>query len=456
MNSFGQKKSRVLLCAYACSPDQGSEESVGWDTATGLSGLGHQVVVLTRSDEAALSKNRASSLPSHQQPEFISFDLPRPLRALLGRLGKLGVEAGYYFWLRKARREVRRLHAQYDFTSCQHVTYARYWMPSPVSVLDIPFVWGPVGGGETIPTGLKTDFSLSGRLFENIRDTMRHLGEKSDLTRMNAVASTIGLANTRETAERMQALGAKNVELINSAALSDRDIAALDRPHVKSDTIVFASIGRLLEWKGFHLGLEAFARANMKNASYLIVGSGPQRQRLQQEAFRLAIALDVVFIDSIPPDELLTRMQSVNALVHPSMHESGGYVVLEAMASRIPVICLEAGGPSLFVDETCGYVAPVSSRDEAIDYMANAMQQICEEPANRTAKGESARSRVIERFSMAVKLNKLSVLHTAYASPQSKRTESIPFTSSNKAASERAASRPAKSSGDHMIARECA
>jgi len=334
-------------------------------------------------------------------------------------MGKIGVDFAYLLWLIKARKFVQHLHLESAFTSTQHVTYARYWMPSPLSVLPVPFVWGPVGGGESIPNVMRTSFSLKGRFYEWVRDKMRLLGEQLSRTKQNATSSRVGLANTIETARRMTFLGAKDVRIMNSAALSASDQAQLAVPVKRFEQVTFTSIGRLLEWKGFQLGLEAFSKANIPGARYIVVGTGPFKKRLMMLASKLHISDRVEFKEAIPRKDLFKIMKASHALVHPSMHESGGYVCLEMMAAGNPIICLEAGGPALFVDSTCGFVAPVSSKLDAVTHMASAMQQIASCSDTCDMLGSVGRQRVRDMFSMSIKSDKLSHIHSGYAEMRS-------------------------------------
>ncbi|MDA1028391.1 MAG: glycosyltransferase family 4 protein [Bacteroidetes bacterium] len=400
-----------MLCAYACSPDRGSEESVGWDTALQLANRGHEVVVLTRSSEKALSEDKFRDLNVEHRPTFESCDLPGPVQSFFSKIGKIGVDFGYLTWLLKARGVALRLHVGHSFTSSQHVTYARYWMPSPLSALPIPFVWGPVGGGESVPSAFNDVFSFKGSLFEVVRNVMRRMGEFSLLTRKNALTSHIALANTPETASRMKKMGADNVQIMNAAALSSSDLEYLAGPTNRSQQVTFASIGRLLEWKGFQLGLEAFARAELSDAKYLIVGSGSFKKRLVRLASDLGINEQVEFIEQIPRKDMFSLMKTSHALVHPSLHESGGYVCLEMMAAGNPVLCLDTGGPSLFVDSTCGFVAPIDSKENAIAFLAHGMTLIASDSTLCDKLGAVGRQRVTEFFSMTVKSDELSRIH---------------------------------------------
>ncbi len=93
-----------------------------------------------------------------------------------------------------------------------------------------------------------------------------------------------------------------------------------------------------------------------------IVGCGPLAR--PHGAAREEIGLDgrVAFAESMPQDALFRYMSEHDALLFPSLHDSGGNVVLESLAVGLPVICLDLGGPPCFVDESCGIVVSTVGR----------------------------------------------------------------------------------------------
>ncbi len=405
--------SRILLVAYACSPGRGSEESVGWDTAEALCGLGHEVTVLTRTAE-----RNACPSPSERHPSLsiVCHDNPSSWQRRFDGIGKLGVEFGYMMWLRSARRVVIDLQTRIGFDSAQHVTYARYWMPSPLQVLDIPWILGPVGGGESIPPSLRKTLSRAGRVFEGVRDIMRYVGEASPAVRLAARSASVCLANTSETEERLRYLGARRTEIINSAALADTEFARLASGDASdaapSPRRGFVSVGRLLDWKGFHLGLEAFAASGLAGSEiYTIIGTGPFEAQLRAKANELGITGSVEFTGMLPRQEVFRRIAQARALIHPSLHESGGFVCLEAMASGTPVVCIDTGGPGLFVLPECGYPVPASSPAVTVEALAEAMQSAALDSSDFTSKSVYGKEHVQKHHIMSVKANRLDALH---------------------------------------------
>ncbi|QYO68586.1 glycosyltransferase [Leptolyngbya sp. 7M] len=342
---------KVLLSAYACEPNRGSEPGVGWNMAREIAQY-HQVWVLvshTHRDaiEAELNQRPIPNLHIvYLDPFGWVYDWSQE-----GKRAQWDVHLHYYLWQIKAYLVARRLHQTIGFDLVHHVTYVKYSSPSFLSLLPIPFFWGPVGGGESSPRRFWEGLSLRAKVYETLREASRRLGELDPFVHLTARRSCIAWATTEETAKRLHRIGAQQVQVLSQVGLNEAEISVLtDYASSESLPIRFISIGRLLHWKGFHLGLQAFAQANLPiEAEYWIVGEGPENQPLQELAQTLGVAHQVKFWNRLPRAETLQHLGTCLALVHPSLHDSGGLVCLEAMAAGCPVICLDLGGPSVQV-----------------------------------------------------------------------------------------------------------
>jgi glycosyltransferase involved in cell wall biosynthesis len=396
----------------------GSEPGVGWNVVKQL--VEHnQVWVLTRSDnrpfiEAELAQDPIVGL------HFIYYDLPWWLGFL-----KSGQQLHYYLWQISVYSIVKPLHQQIQFDVSHHVTYVKYWSPSFLSLLPIPFIWGPVGGGESSPKPFWKDFSLRGKVYETLRDWARSLGEKDPLVHMTARRSHIAYATTEDTAQRLRKIGAPNVQVFSESGLPEIEITQLMQlANFNSDTIRFISMARLLHWKGLHLGLKAFAQAQLPNAEYWIFGEGAERKRLEALAETLGIAQQVKFWSRLPREQTLQKLGECVALVHPSLHDSGGWVCLEAMAAGCPVICLNLGGPSVQVTEKTGFKVAAETPEQAITTIARAMVQLAQDPMLRRQMGESGQRHVKEFYSWQAKARLLSQVYRSSIASRAVNDES--------------------------------
>jgi len=219
------------------------------------------------------------------------------------------------------------------------------------------------------------------------------------VVRRTARLSRLALVTSPQTAKRVRRLGARNVVVCSQVALPDGDLELLGAlPAAPPEPIRFVSIGRLLAWKGFELGLRAFAcladTCDNRRFEYWIIGSGPEHARLEQVAAALGVNSAVRFWGALTRPETLEKLSDCHVLVHPSLHEAGGYVCAEAMAAGRPVICLDLGGPSLLVGQDAGFRIPAKNPSQAIEDLKEAMSKLAAAPELRARMGRAGRERV--------------------------------------------------------------
>jgi glycosyltransferase involved in cell wall biosynthesis len=407
----------ILLSAYACQPGQGSDPGIGWNIAIEMAQF-HQVWVLTRPNnrpaiEAELAKNPIPNL------HFIDVDVFNWSQSWpAGKVGKW-VRLHYYLWQIQAYFVARQLHQNIHFDLVHHVTYVQYSSPSFLSFLPIPFLWGSVGGGESAPKAFWSGFSLRGRIFETVRDLVRGLSQRGIWVRQTAKRSQIALAATAETAQRMQQIGCQQIQLFGVAGLSTADINALGKlPTPPSQPFRFVSIGRLLHWKGFHLGLQAFAQLNLPQTEYWIIGSGPEESRLKMLVENLGITQKVKFWGALSRPETLSKLGETHVLVHPSLHDSGGWVCLEAMAAKRPVICLDLGGPGDIITSETGIKVTADSSQQAVQDLKVAMQNLVADRQLCDGMGQAGQLRVQQVYHWTVKAQQLNQFYQTIAQPK--------------------------------------
>lgn len=405
------RRLKVLMSAYACEPFKGSEPGVGWNWALQMARF-HDVWVLTRANNRPVIEN-CPWPPEQPRVNWAYFDLPRWAR--FWKKGHRGVQLYYHLWQKGARRVAARLHREVGFDLLHHVTFGKYWVPAYPALLPLKTIIGPVGGGESTPPALARTFGLRGRWFEFGRSLARGLGECQPATRAVLRRASVVLATTEQTRERLVRLGAGRVLLEPQVGLDDEQLENFARfPVRREQPLRLISIGRLLHWKGFHLGLQAFARFHRQcpESEYWVVNDGPEANALRSLAAQTGIAARVKFWGHLPKlSDVHDKLAQADVLVHPALHEAFGNVCLEALAAGRPVICLDTGGPGLQVTEACGFKAPVSSLEECVQAMANAMALLARDPERCASMSAAARERARQNFHWAEKARRMNRLY---------------------------------------------
>jgi len=360
---------KVLLSAYSCLPDSGSEPGIGWNWAQGIAACGHEVFVITR----AINQKKieaAVQRASIRNPQFLFHDLS----ATAQKLYKLpfGNYAYYFLWQYTAANLAARAHASEGFDQVQHITWGNFRLPSFMGKLGVPFIFGPVAGGEDTPKNLRRGLGLRGRVWDFLRRVSNLF-----LTRMPLMGATYEhateiVATTNETLLAIPARYRQKTRVQQAIGIDPRSVQssnnALRQSTVSRKTarLNLLFVGRVLPWKGVHIGLKAIAclGPQAKDIHLNIVGSGSDESRLKHLVERLGIQESVSCIPWMNRRELLAFYPEHDLFLFPSLHDSGGLAVLEAMSLGLPVLCLDLGGPAISVDNTCGKVFGTEARTE--------------------------------------------------------------------------------------------
>ncbi|EDX85407.1 glycosyl transferase, group 1 family protein [Synechococcus sp. PCC 7335] len=401
---------KVLISVYACAPNVGSEPGVGWNIVCALA-KHHELYVFTRASNAPAIEAELSKQPIDNL-NFIYFDPP----TWAAWLPPANV-AHYYFWQIEAYAVAKELLRTQPIHLVHHITYVRYSTPSFLSLLPLPFIFGPVGGGEQAPSTFWQSFSLRGKVYNVLRNLSHKVGELDPFTRATARRSFLVRATTVDTAARLKKLGAANVQVASALGLSQEEIDQLaQQPDPPPAPIRFISIARLLHWKGIYLGLQAFADVvqhsdSLNECEYWILGEGPERDRLGTLADELDIAKQVKFLGVLPRDQTLQKIAECHVLLHPSLHDSGGFVCLEAMAAGRPVICLDLGGPAVQVTPAAGVLVPAEDPKQAVRSLSQAMVKLATDHPLRAQMGAAGRQHVLENYVWEAKAQQLAQLY---------------------------------------------
>ncbi|MGP8174347.1 MAG: glycosyltransferase family 4 protein [Terracidiphilus sp.] len=183
----------------------------------------------------------------------------------------------------------------------------------------------------------------------------------------------------------------------------------LYEPPASPPTQRFLYVGRLLYWKGVHLALQALARMHrdFPGATLTIVGKGRDGKWLHKMADRLGVAHAVDWRGWVPREQVLSMYREHTAFLFPSLHDSGGNVVMEALSQELPVTCLDCGGPGAMLPPSCGFNIQVDGRGQAevVNGLADAMRQLganpdlCAEMSSRALKAarENTWEQVVSR-----------------------------------------------------------
>jgi glycosyltransferase involved in cell wall biosynthesis len=352
---------KLLISAYACAPNRGSEHGSAWNWTSEAARLGEDVTVLVSPAHrdailAATERDQALQRIRWQFPEVAFWPLQQGKEPVWERTYNL-------LWQREALRVARALHREQPFDLVHHLTWGGVRAPTFLGTLGAPLIIGPVGGGETSPAGLRDRMPLRGRVLESVRDLSNATIELNPIVRQGLRKAGVIFARTADTKNLLSPpLRAKTYVQMELGVMPTQ--IGAPRP-VRQAPRKLLYAGRLLYWKGVHIAVEAMAQlvANMPDAQLTIVGNGPEEARLKTEIAQRGLGANITFVSWMPQEQFLHLYDTHDLFVFPSLHDSTGWVVLESFCKGLPVACLNLGGPKDIVTPKCGIIVDTQGLD---------------------------------------------------------------------------------------------
>lgn len=305
-----------------------------------------------------------------------------------------------------ARSLARRLIAEHRIDVVHQPIPVSPREPSLLYDMGAPVVMGPMNGNMTYPPGF-----AEGAVDSIVNATRKTSDLMNRLSPGKIRAAALLVANERTRKALPAAATGEVVTLIeNGVDLEIWSPPESRPPHDGPARFIF--LGRLVDWKAVDLLLEALARVSTEPAPTLeILGDGPMRGSLEAQAARLGLSDRVTFAGWQTQAECARRLREADALVLPSLYECGGAVVLEAMASGLPVLATAWGGPLDYLDETSGILVPPDSREALVAGLADGLSRLASDPQLRARLGRAGRRRVEREFDWE---NKIDVMLAIY------------------------------------------
>ena len=329
---------KVLISAYACEPERGSEPGCGW-TWSRAAARSHDVWVLTRANNRPRIERALAAAPAPRL-RFVYLDLPRWTR--FWKRGHVGVRLYYTLWQIAAVRTARRLHRAHRFDVVHHLTFANMWLPALAWMTRAPFVLGPVAGGQRVPRPLYPLLGVRAAMSELVLLVLRALNRANPLVRIGWSSAVVILANNEETVRALPRRHRDKTALRPNAAVEHA--TPLRRPPSPNGDLVVLYAGRLNRFKGVSIVIDALRM--LPAWRVVIAGDGPDRRRLERLARRNGVDGRVTFTGWLTQERLWEQIAAARAVVVPSLKEGASFVAVEAQSLGVPVVAFDLGGPA--------------------------------------------------------------------------------------------------------------
>lgn len=389
------KLKTILLVALDINPSIGSEAG---RAALWLSLAIKHANIIVVTDRAHASSDLAISFP---RVTFHFVESSRLLRAAkFAQSRQWAFAIIYRLFLLKAKSLIRVLARSQHIDAIHCITPAGLVYFNDFYTLGLPTIVGPVGGGLRTPAGFPSVFGTTRRV-NTLRDwyfsrILKMQNWREYFTRAKLVLVSSGY----ERSLLPQPIQKRSLQVFNAVVDTDYFCPAKTSACSTRPRILFS--GSLVPLKAVNLLLEAARRAMLCGSLDFdidIAGDGPEEGALKATAERLEIAHRVHFLGRLTKTEMRDCYRNSDVFCFPSLRETAGNAVVEAMACGLPVVVANYGGPADIVSEDCGFRIPIDSENSFVEGLANAISELLADQDLRRKFGHAARLRALTEFS---------------------------------------------------------
>ncbi len=368
---------KVLLSAFACDPTKGSEPGNGWNWATGLAAKGFEVHCVTRSISRAAIES--ASPPSNLHFHYIQLSLGMEK---LYFASQPTMYLYYILWQWKAYKKSSALHKSQQFKIAHHVTWGSLQMGSFMYKLNIPFIFGPAGGGQAAPVTFKKYFQNHWGAEEKRESVTRLMLKYNPACKNMLKKASAVLVSNKDTLKMAEQNGASYVSFTLDAALPTAFFP--EKNTLKSPvkgTLKLLWVGRFMPRKGVLLLLDVMKELKAYTGITLtVVGDGEMKDAFLNKIKEYGLENTVYWKGKVPFEKVREYYADHDVFFYTSLRDSCPAQLIEAMAFGLPVVTLDLHGQALIVDADRGFKCACDTPETAIAHLKNAIVELYAKP----------------------------------------------------------------------------
>lgn len=384
----------ILYIAYSCSPYHGSEDKIGWNIPL-ESAKKNKVFVITKEEQRQYIEKYCET-HSLENIEFYYVDIPKIFKRIYrGALysGRCNIWNQRAYHLAKRISQDRNIEIIHQITPVEFRSIGDYG-----KIPNVKFVCGPIGGAETIPTGLQC-YALGKRYVELARKIANWWCRCKIIIAKKLQNCECLLFANRETKDYLRktlpnsCIGCMQSEI----GISGEEIIV--HASAKPKFTRFLVVGRMIYRKGHQFLLDALEKLP-EGAEYecVFLGDGVEYKALENRVANHRVLREKVFFaGSISYDQVEEEYMKASVLVMPSIRETTGTVVLEAMAKSLPIVTIRKFGAATILDEETGWLFIGKTRDEYVNQLKDSLLECIQNPDEVQLRGDNARKKA-EQF----------------------------------------------------------
>lgn len=354
----------ILINAYACSPNMGSEPGMAWNWCINLAHY-CELHIITEGEFRDKIEATLPTLPQGKNIHIYYNPVPEHVRKMCWNQGDWRFYKYYKEWQWKTYLMAKEICQKIHIDILHQLNMIGFREPGYLwKIPDIPFIWGPVDAKEGFPMAYLKGASLKTKLFMQLKNIIT----KWQLQHAKRVHMAARRASYVISASSNSQQAFKKYIQIESPLLNETGCYIQKHPIIdksKKESLDILWVGKLDFRKQLGLALRSIAKTQNPHIKLHIVGGGNSLP-YQALAKEIGIETQCKWYGSVSHKEVQKIMEESDVFFFTSVAEGTPHVVLEAIGNNLPVVCFDTCGQGDSVNEKVGIKISLSTPSQSI------------------------------------------------------------------------------------------
>lgn len=354
----------ILVNAYACSPNMGSEPGMAWNWCVNLARY-CELHIITEGEFRENIEAVIPTLPQGKNMHFYYNPVSEKVRKMCWNQGDWRFYRHYRKWQYKTYRMAVDIMKTHHIDVMHQLNMIGFREPGYLWKIEgIPLVWGPVDAKEKFPVAYLKGAGLKRQLFMRLKNLITGLQLKYE-KRVHWMVKrcSIVVSASSESRKSFKKFFGVDSPLLNETGCYPQSHVCQDKTQKSFFDLLW--VGKLDFRKQLGLAIRTVAAMNNKQVRLHIVGAG-DATAYQQQAERLGIADLCVWHGAVTYEQVQELMQQADVFFFTSVAEGTPHVVLEAIGNNLPVVCFDVCGHGDSVNGQIGHKIQFSDPNQSV------------------------------------------------------------------------------------------
>lgn len=368
---------KVLVNAYSCSPYRGSEPGAGWNWCINLAK--HCELFIITGEH--WRNNIESALPQLSQKENLHFyynAVPERALSMAKNQGDWRFYWYYKEWQKRTLKIAKKICEDNEIDIVHQLNWVSFREPGFLWKLNLPLVWGPIGGLGITPKAYIEGASLKWRFLFSIKDKLSLLQLKYSPRVRNMFSYASALISAVPIAQqRIKDIRKRESILIPETGCYDLTTEITDKRRREGFEIIW--VGRFIYTKRLDIALQTISRIkDIPGLHFHIVGSGSDIEVLHYKQLCQNLGIEEICIwhgnvENVKVHEL---MRNADLFFFTSIREATSTVIPEAINNCLPIVCFNACGFGPLVTEKIGRKVELTTPQQSIKDFSQIIREL--------------------------------------------------------------------------------